>query len=108
MRNLKFLWILELWLAFNASISAWFAMGLPSQPVSLSVEQVDELNRRLSTMRHDINNTLSLITAATELIRYKPEMAERMMVTLMEQPQKITLSLTQFSNEFQRALRITR
>ena len=36
-------------------------MGLPIQPVSLSAEQIDELNRKLSTMRHDINNNLSLI-----------------------------------------------
>ena len=83
-------------------------MALPSQPITLSVEQIDELNRRLATMRHDINNTLSLITAAAELIRYKPEMAERMMITLLEQPQKITLTLSQFTTEFERAFGITR
>jgi hypothetical protein len=59
-------------------------------------------------MRHDINNTLSLITAAVELIRYKPQMTERMMATLLEQPAKITTSLTQFSAEFERAFGITR
>ena len=36
-------------------------MGLQIKPVSLSAEQIDELNRKLSTMRHDINNNLSLI-----------------------------------------------
>jgi hypothetical protein len=83
-------------------------MALPSQPITLSVEQIAELNRRFATMRHDINNTLSTITAAAELIRYKPQMAERMMATLLEQPQKITLSLSQFTTEFERAFGITR
>jgi hypothetical protein len=41
-------------------------MALPSQPVTLDVAQLDELNRKLSEMRHDINNTLSLIMAAVE------------------------------------------
>ena len=57
-------------------------MGLPSQPVTLTVEQLAELNRSLSNMRHDINNHLSLIMAAVELIRHKPQMAERMLTTL--------------------------
>jgi hypothetical protein len=83
-------------------------MGLPSQPVTLSVAEIDELNRQLSKMRHDINNTLSLITAAVELLRYKPEMAERMMATLLEQPSKITLSVREFSTEFEKIFGIVR
>ncbi len=65
-------------------------MGLPNLPVTLTVAQLDELNRKLATMRHDINNYLSLILAASELIRHKPQMAERMMTTLGEQPAKST------------------
>ncbi len=83
-------------------------MALPSQPVTLSVEQLDELNRKLSTARHDINNHLSLIMAAIELMRTKPQMAERMMATLVEQPPKIATALSQFSAEFERMLGITR
>jgi len=41
-------------------------MGLPIQPVTLTVEQLGELNRQLGNMRHDINNNLSLIVAAAE------------------------------------------
>jgi len=83
-------------------------MPVPSQPVTLSVEQLGELNRKLSNMRHDINNHLSLIVAAMELIRVKPQMAERMLATLGEQPARITESVTKFSGEFERALGITR
>jgi hypothetical protein len=83
-------------------------MGLPSQPVTLSIEQLDELNRKLSTMRHDINNHLSLIMAAVELLKHKPALAERMMATLTEQPPRVTEAISKFSTEFERTLGITR
>ena len=79
-------------------------MPLPSQPVTLTAEQLADLNRKLSAMRHDINNQLSLIIAAAELIRHKPQTAERMMATLVEQPPKIADALLKFSTEFERAL----
>jgi hypothetical protein len=74
----------------------------------LTVAQLDELNRQLATMRHDINNNLSLIVAALELIRHKPQMMERMMTTLGEQPKKIGDALGKFSTEFESAFGITR
>jgi hypothetical protein len=81
-------------------------MDLPNQPVTLSAQQLAELHNKLATMRHDVNNTLSLITAATELIRHKPQIAERMVATLVDQPQKITACINQFTIEFERALGI--
>ena len=69
--------------------------------MTLSVEQIEELNRHLANMRHDINNSLSLIMAATELLRHKPHMLERMAGTLVEQPAKITHALGKFSAEFE-------
>jgi hypothetical protein len=83
-------------------------MALPSEPVTLDVGQIDELNRKLSNMRHDINNNLSLIIAAAELIRHKPHMAERMLTTLAEQPPKIAETVTRFTAEFERTFGITR
>ncbi len=83
-------------------------MPLPSQPVNLTVEQIQALNQKLCTLRHDVNNNLSLIMAATELIRHKPQMAERMMATLVEQPPKISAAMATFSSELERALGITR
>ncbi len=69
---------------------------------------MDELNRKLSNMRHDINNNLSLIIAAAELIRHKPHMAERMLATLAEQPPKIADTVAKFSAEFEKTFGITR
>jgi SRSO17 transposase len=83
-------------------------MTLPSQPVTLTVEQIGELNHKLSNMRHDINNHLSLVLAATELIRAKPHMAERMTATLVEQPPKITAALMNFSAAFEKMFAIQR
>jgi hypothetical protein len=83
-------------------------MTLPSQPVTLTVEQLADLSRKLSEMRHDINNHLSLIIAAVELVRFKPQTAERMIETLVEQPPRINEALIRFSGEFERALGIKR
>jgi hypothetical protein len=81
-------------------------MPVTTQTVQLSAEQVQDLSQKLSIMRHDINNHLSLMLAATELIRHKPQMAERMMATLCEQPAKITDSLAKFSAEFENTFQL--
>jgi hypothetical protein len=83
-------------------------MALPTEPVTLSVEQINELNQKLTALRHDVNNQLSLIMAAVELIRRRPEGSERMLAMLVEQPQKISGSLTQFSGNVEAALGITK
>jgi hypothetical protein len=59
-------------------------------------------------MSHDVNNTLSLIAATGELLLRKPQMAERMVATLLEQPPKLSAALSQFSAEFERAVGVTR
>jgi hypothetical protein len=83
-------------------------MGLPSQPVTLTVQQVEDLNKKVSKLRHDVNNHLSLIVAACEMIKFKPDMAEKMIATLAEQPARISGSINQFSTEFEKSLGITR
>jgi hypothetical protein len=59
-------------------------------------------------MRHEINNQLSLIVAALELLRLKPEIRDRMLETLGQQPPKITAEVAKFSVEFERVCGITR
>jgi hypothetical protein len=83
-------------------------MVLPNQPVTLTVEQVADLNKRLSTMRHDINGDLALIVAAAELIKLNPSTAERMLATLLEQPTKIRERADKFSKDFETMLGIKR
>jgi len=83
-------------------------MSLPTEPVTLSIEQIGELNQKLADLRHDVNNYVSLILASAELLRRKPETAERMLASLNEQPPKILAVVRQFSNDLEAALRITR
>ena len=83
-------------------------MPLPKHPVTLNVEQIGELNKKLSIMRHDVNNNLAMVVAATEIIRRKPEAAERMSSGLAEKPLKIAEAVTQFSRELEKMLGITR
>ena len=83
-------------------------MGLPESPAVLSPEQIADLNRKLAHMRHEINNQLSLVVAALELVRFRPEMRDRMLNTLGEQPPKIMAEIAKFSSDFEQALKITR
>ena len=83
-------------------------MVLPEQPVTLTAEQIATLNRELANMRHDINNNLSLVLAAVELIRAKPQMTERMITTLLEQPAKVTATMLKFSRAFEKTFGIKR
>ncbi len=83
-------------------------MALPTEPVTLTVAQIEELNQQLSTLRHDVNNHLMLIISAVEVIRLKPESAGRWLTMVGEQPQKIGAAITQFSGTLESALHITR
>jgi len=83
-------------------------MPLPNDPVTLSVEQIREFNQKLADLRHDVNNSLSLMTAAVELIKRRPESAGSMWSTLIEQPKKIAEIVSQFSRDFEKALHITK
>jgi hypothetical protein len=83
-------------------------MPLPNEPVTLSAEQIEDLSKKLVNLRHDVNNSLALVSAAVEIIRRKPESAERMLSGLAEKPQKIAGFVAQFSRELETALGITR
>jgi signal transduction histidine kinase len=91
---------------------------LPSAPVTLNQQQVEELYRLLAEMRHDINNDLSKIVGTAELIKLelgkvnadpaKPLRALDRMPMLLDQPRKISSMLETFSREFEKTLGITR
>lgn len=83
-------------------------MAKPTKPVTLSMEQIGELNQKLSTMRHDLNNSLSLIAASVSLIRHRPTVTEQMWNTLAEQPRKIGDSFSQFARDLETVLHITK
>ena len=83
-------------------------MGVPSKPVTLSVEQLAALNEKLSFLRHDVNNHVGLIMAAMEMIQFKPDTTEKMLASILDQMPRITGSVTKFSDEFERTFGVTR
>ena len=83
-------------------------MGLPQNAITLTPEQIAALNEKLSVTRHDINNHLSLILAAVELLRRKPEMAPKLLDSLSQQPDKIIAHMRGFSTEFEQTFGITK
>jgi hypothetical protein len=83
-------------------------MAEPTVPVTITAEQLKELNQHLSHMRHEINNQLALIVAALELVRFKPELRDRMLETMGQQPPKITAEVAKFSSEFERIFGLSR
>ena len=82
-------------------------MGVPNHPVTLTPEQILELARKLADLRHNVNNHLSLIVAATELMRRRPEAAARFVECLADPPNKIAAEVKAFSDQLEKALQIT-
>ena len=82
--------------------------SMPNAQVTLNEEQINDLNEKLSHMRHEINNQLSMVVAALELIRFRPEMRDKMLDTITQQPPKILAEVAKFSAEFEQAFGITR
>ena len=83
-------------------------MALPDKPIALEPDQVAELNKKLSTMRHNVNNYLALIVAASELLKRKPELAPRMLENIMAQPERVIAEMKAFSESFETTLGIKR
>ena len=83
-------------------------MGAPLKPVVLTSEQLAELNRKLSTLRHDVNNHLLLIMASSEMIQLRPETSPQMLKNLVDQPPKISEAIKKFSVDFEHILGIRR
>jgi hypothetical protein len=83
-------------------------MSLPSEPVTLSVEEIRELKQKLTDLRHDVNNSIALMLSAVEMIRRKPESRDTMLDSFARQPQKITNAVAQFSKDLEAALHISK
>ncbi len=81
-------------------------MSLPLQPVTLTPEQIGDLDRKLAVMRHNVNNSLAMLVATAEIMRRKPESAIRFANSFTEQPQKIAEEIKQFSELLQTTLRM--
>lgn len=81
-------------------------MALPTEPLKLGVEEIEDLSQHFSALRHDVNNSVGLIGAAAELMRYNPAAAKRWSTTMIEQPPRIAGKMREFIAEAERRLTI--
>ena len=74
------------------------------QPVCLTPNQVARLNERLAELRHGINNRLTKIVAAAEILQRKPELISVFAPQLIAEPQHISEDVVAFSRLLEEAL----
>lgn len=79
-------------------------MSSPTQSVTLDAAQIEELSQHFSYFRHDVNNSIGMIGAAAELLRYSPDAARRWTGTIMEQPPRIAGKTREFTQETRRVV----
>jgi len=83
-------------------------MVLPDQPVALSPQQIASLLEKLSVMRHNINNHLGLIIAASELMQRKPDALPRLLPNIIQQPERVVAEMRAFTEELESLLGVAR
>ncbi|HVY71199.1 MAG TPA: hypothetical protein VHH73_14805 [Verrucomicrobiae bacterium] len=82
-------------------------MSLPASPVTLQPEQIAELHSQLRKARHNVNNSLMLMSAAAEMFYQRPEIAEDMIAKIGEEAKKATETIRLFSKSLEATLAIT-
>ena len=53
-----------------------------------------------------VNNNLTLIVAAAEILRHRPEQPELFWESLMQKPMQVADQVTEFSRDLEKTLRI--
>jgi uncharacterized membrane protein len=79
-----------------------------SGPVTLSEQQIKALHEKLREMRHDVNNKLTNMLLAAELMKLRPESAGDRLNVLNEQNKAVKDILDRFSREFEATLGLMR
>jgi hypothetical protein len=82
-------------------------MPAPKHPVTVPPERIEGLRVQLCETRHNVNNQVSLILAAAELIRQRPDQAARFVESLLTPPERIVQELKRLSDVLEQALEIT-
>jgi hypothetical protein len=79
-------------------------MPLVGQAITLTVAQIEELSQHFSSFRHDVNNSVGMVGAAAELVRYSPQAARRWSATVIEQPPRIAGKTREFAAQVRRTV----
>ncbi len=87
-----------------------YKLVAPTEPVTLTVEQVTQLERELTEMRHDINGDITVLFSAVQLMRYNPSRAQETLanIDLSALQEKFRKRVDGFTAEFNRLLQVRR
>ena len=84
------------------------ASGLPTQPVTLSPEQVALFHRRLTNFEHDMHEHLAPLLELSRIARQDPQQLQTRSAEFAQAPPKISGEMTTFATEFDKTFGIVR
>jgi two-component sensor histidine kinase len=64
---------------------------------TLSPDELAQLQKKFSEIKHSINNALAVITALSEMSQRRPDYAEKLATTVLSKAPQIVSSLQEFT-----------
>ena len=64
---------------------------------TLSAEELSELQKKFSEIKHSINNALAVMMALSEMSQRRPDYAEKLASTVLSKAPQIVSSLQEFT-----------
>jgi len=64
---------------------------------TLSAEELSELQKKFSEIKHSINNALAVMMALSEMSQRRPDYAEKLATTVLTKAPQIVSSLQEFT-----------
>jgi len=64
---------------------------------TLSAEELTELQKKFSEIKHSINNALAVMMALSEMSQRRPDYAEKLATTVLSKAPQIVSSLQEFT-----------
>jgi hypothetical protein len=68
-----------------------------SDPANITHEELAQLQRRFSEIKHSINNALAVMMALSEMSQRRPDYAEKLATTVLSKAPQIVSSLQEFT-----------
>ena len=65
---------------------------------TLSPEELVQLQKKFSEIKHSINNALAVMMALSEMSQRRPDYAEKLATTVLAKAPQIVASLQEFTN----------
>jgi len=83
-------------------------MSLPGKPVTLSARKISEIEKKLAQLRHEVNNNLTLIVAAAEIVRRRPDPGDQVWESLLQKPLAVADQVAEFTRHLEKTLHLRR